>query len=144
MDLKKEEVSAEPDWQWCLVGNIVEHEYGEQHELRNGTKQFRPNANVFINMVFGGMAHDSILVIGTPKHSCNYIEIVIARKCVGNFRLQKVFKPIVLKRMNQSKWNWWGNTDSARDDIIQFLEWINPVEAEKARCKFINIDSPMS
>ncbi len=35
----KEEKSDEQEWRWCLVGNIVgEHEYGEDHELRCGTK----------------------------------------------------------------------------------------------------------
>lgn len=84
--------------------------------------------------------HESILVIGTPRHSGRYIEIVIARKYVKNFRLQKVFKPVVLKRMNQSKWDWWGNTDSARDQLIHILEWLNPPEAEKARQQYITSD----
>lgn len=52
----EEEISANQEWQWCLVGNIVgEHEHGENHELRSGTKQFRPGAKVFINLVYGGM-----------------------------------------------------------------------------------------
>lgn len=50
---------AEPEWQWCLVGNIVnEHEYGESHEIRHGNKQFRQGAKVFVNFVYGGMGHD--------------------------------------------------------------------------------------
>lgn len=134
MKTTKEEKSTEQEWQWCLVGNIVEEcEYGENHELRHGNKQFRPNAKVFVNLVYGGMGHESILVIGVPKHSCKYIEIVIARKYVENFRLQKVFKPAVLKRMNQSKWDWWGNTDSARNEIIKALERLNPAAAKKAK-----------
>lgn len=138
MELIKKEKSAEQEWQWCLVGNIVEeHIHGESNELRYGNKQFRPNAKVFVNLVYGGMGHESILVIGIPRHSGKYIEIVISRKYVVNFRLQKVFKPAVLKKINQSKWEWWGNTDSARDRLIEALEWLNPVEAEKAKSKFI-------
>lgn len=39
---------AEPEWRWCLVGNIIdEHEYGEDHEIRHG----------------------NILVIGNPRRS---------------------------------------------------------------------------
>ena len=113
METIKEENFAEYEWQWCLVGNIVkEHKYGENHELRYGNKQFRPNTKVFVNLVYGGMGHESVLVIGIPRYSKRYIEIVIARKYIENFRLQKVFKPAVLKRMNQSDWNWWGNTNS--------------------------------
>lgn len=141
MTTTNQEESTEQEWQWCLVGNIVgEHEYGENHELKYGNKQFRPNAKVFVNLVYGGMGHERILVIGTPRHSGKYIEIVIARKYVENFRLQKVFKPAVLNRMNQSTWDWWGNTDSARDQLIQILEWLNPPEAENARRKYITSD----
>lgn len=119
------------------MGNIVEeHEHGEDRELRYGNKQFRPNAKVFINLVYGGMGHENILVIGTPRHSRRYIEIVIARKYVKNFRMQKVWKPAVLKRMEQSPWDWWGSTDTARDRLIRVLEWLNPEEAQKAKNKF--------
>lgn len=124
----------EQEWQWCLVGNIVEeHEYGEEHIIKSGNKQFRPNAKVFINMIYGGMGHESVLVIGTPRHSKRYIEIVIARKYIHNFRMQKVFKPAVLNKMKNSEWNWWGNTEEARSRIIGFLEWLNPEEAIKEK-----------
>ena len=136
METIKEDKSTEQEWQWCLVGNIVEKsEYGENHEIRYGNKQFRPSAKVYVNLVYGGMGHESVLVIGKPRHSYGYIEIVIARKYVENFRLQKVFKPAVLERMNQSKWEWWGNTDSARDELIKILEWLNPEEAEREKGK---------
>ena len=70
MDISKEKPIQEQNWQWCLVGNIVaEHEYGEDREIRWGNKQFRPGAKVFINLVYGGMGHERILVIGTPRHS---------------------------------------------------------------------------
>lgn len=39
--------------------------------------------------------------------------------------------------MNQSIEYWWGNTDSARDAIIGILGWLNPVEAEKAKNKYM-------
>lgn len=140
MEKIKDEKDIEQEWQWCLVGNIVEkHEHGENHELRYGNKQFRPNAKVFVNLVYAGVAHESILVIGIPRHSSRYIEIVIARKYVTNFRLQKVWKPAVLKRMNQSKWDWWGNTESSRDRLIEVLEWLNPAEAEKAKKKYLEV-----
>ena len=129
--------APEEEWQWCLVGNMKEvHEYGESHELRYGNKQFRPNAKVFINLVYGGMGHERILVIGTPRHTAHYIEIVVKRDVVENFRLQKVFKPAVLKRIKQSEWDWWGNTDSARDRIIRALESFNPPAAEEAKKKY--------
>ena len=114
-------------WEWCLVGNIVEeHEYGEEHIIRFGNRQFRPNAKVYVNLIYGGMGHEKVLVIGLPRHSKDYIEIVIARKYVCNFRLQKGFKPAVLKRIKNSEWSWWGNTEESRSRIISALEWLNP------------------
>lgn len=134
--METEEIQAEPEWQWCLVGNIVnEHEYGEAHEIRYGNKQFRPGAKVFINLVYGGMGHENILVIGNPRRSHRYIEVVIARKYVENFRIQKVYKPKVLERMNNSQWDWWGHSDEARDKIIEILEWLNPEASVKAKEK---------
>lgn len=136
MKTTKEEI-IEEEWQWCLVGNIVqEHEYGENHEIRYGNKQFRPGAKVYINLVYGGMGHENIVVIGRPRHTRKYIEIVTARKYVENFRLQKVYHPTILKKIEQSNWSWWGNTDAARDHLIKTLEWLNPEKAELAKSKF--------
>lgn len=126
MDSEISTIDTGKEWQWCLVANIVkEHEYGEEHIIRYGNKQFRPNAKVYINLIYGGMGHERILVIGMPRHSSKYIEIVIARKYVHHFRVQKVFKPAVLKRMKKSEWDWWGSTDEAYDKIVRCLDWLN-------------------
>lgn len=126
-----DEIQEEREWQWCLVGNIVEeHEYGEEHVIKHGTKHFRPNAKVFINLVYGGMGHENILVIGVPRHLKKYIEVVIRRKYVCNFRVQKVYKPAVLKLMNNSVWDWWGNSEETREMLEKCAEWMN-AEAEE-------------
>lgn len=116
----------EQAWCWCLVGNIVEfHEYGEEHVIKYGNKQFRPNAKVYINLVYGGMGHEKILVIGRPRHSSNYIEIVISRKHVYNFCVQKVYKPAVLEKMKKSKWDWWDNTEETYEKLTECLKWLS-------------------
>ena len=132
MDSEIKISETEQEWQWCLVGNIVEqHECSEDHTVRYGNKQFRPNAKVYINLVYGGMGHENILVIGAPRHTSKYIEIVISRKYVHHFRVQKVFKPAVLKKMKESAWDWWGNTDQAYNTIVSCLDWLN-AEVEEA------------
>lgn len=124
-------INPEQEWQWCLVGNIVkEHEYGENHEIRYGSRQFRPDAKVYINPVYGGMGHEHLLVIGMPRHSSQYIEITTARRNVCNFRVQKVYKPAVLKKMKESAWEWWGNSDTAYQTIVGCAAWMN-AEAEQ-------------
>lgn len=72
------------------------------------------------------MGHENILVIGNPRHSHRYIEVVIARKYAENFRIQKVYKPKILERMKNSKWDWRGNSDEAHDEIVDILKWLNP------------------
>lgn len=42
-------------WCWCLVGNIVqEHEYGEEREIKYGTRQFSRGTKVFLAPVQWG------------------------------------------------------------------------------------------
>lgn len=136
MDDIKEETANEQEWQWCLVGNIVEeHEFGEDHVIKYGTKHFRPGAKVFINLVYGGMGYEKILVIGVPRHTKKYIEVVIWRKYVCNFRVQKVYKPAVLKMMKYSEWDWWGNTEETRETIEKCAEWMNAEAAENEKGK---------
>ena len=138
MEKKEIQICNEQEWRWCLVGNIVEiREFGQEHEIRHGTKHFSSGTKVFINLIYGGMGHERIQVIGIPRYQRNYIEIVIPRECVENMRIQKVFKPAVLKRMKNSDWVWWGKTDNDRNNIIKALEWLNPKEAEKAKRKYI-------
>lgn len=131
MDEILEEGTADREWRRRLVGNIVEtHEYGEEHVIKYGTKHFRPGAKVFINLVYGGMGHENILVIGVPRHMKQYIEVVIRRKHVRNFRVQKVYKPAVLKLMSASEWDWRDNSDETRESLEKSAEWMNKAAEE--------------
>ena len=118
-------------WRWCLIGNIVdEHEWGEEHTIRHGTKHFLPGTKVYIELAYPGMGNESIVVIGMARHTKKYIEVAISGKYVHNFRLGKVFKPAVLKRMENSKFKWWGTSDEDRDTIAGCAEFMNK-ETEK-------------
>lgn len=33
------------------------------------------NKKIFVNLVYGGIGHESVLVIGIPRHSKRYIEM---------------------------------------------------------------------
>lgn len=136
MDDIQEETTNEQEWQWCLVGNIVEeHEFGEDHVIKYGTKHFRPGAKVYINLVYGGMGYENIHVIGVPRRSKKYIEIVIRRKYVRNFRVQKVYRPAVLKMMSASKWAWSGNDEQTRESLEKSAEWMNAEAAENEKSR---------
>jgi len=111
------------EWRWCIVGNIVgAHPYGVEKEIRYGTKHFTPGAKVYCTR--GPSDLDRIVVMGSPRHSRKYIEVIVPRTQVENFRIQKCFKPAVLSVMKQRHWGWWGNTDADRQDILQHIKWL--------------------
>lgn len=121
-------------WRWCLVGNIAEsHEYGEDHEIKIGTKQFMPGAKIYLAPAQWGDSYEKVVVIGKPRRKHNFIEIVMRRKYITDYRLQKVFRLAVLERMEKSEYLWWDSTDADRDEIIKILDLFNPAAAEKAK-----------
>ncbi len=125
-------VAAGHEWCWCLVGNIVEsHEYGEHHELKEGIKQFSKGTKVYLAPSQWGDGYENIVVIGCPRHRKTYIEIVMRSKYIENYRMQRVYKPVVLKIMINSKHRWWGYSNDDRIRIIEYLKRRNPEEAEK-------------
>ena len=119
----------DPEWRWCLVGNIViEHPFGEEHEIRQGTKHFAPGAKVYCAQSMWGDGYESIGVLGTPRHGKRFIEIIMESKRIENFRIQKVFTPQILGIMKHSRFSWWGNGDKDRSEIMRYLKWLNPEE----------------
>ncbi|MCM1579610.1 MAG: hypothetical protein NC078_12520 [Ruminococcus sp.] len=119
--------ASEPEWRWCLVGNICgEHEFGEEHEIRRGTKHFSPGTKVYLYPPYGGMAHENIVAVGIGKQWRKIIEVVIRTKYAENFRCRKCYKPSVLKRMANSGYcRWWGNSDEDEKEVREFAESFN-------------------
>ena len=133
-----EEETKETEWVWALVGNIVEeHEYGEDHEIKKGTKQFGPGTKVYLSEGHWGDGYEMINVIGKPRHSRNYIAVVMKRNNIQNFRMQKVYRPAVLQRMKENNENGWGgfwdNSQKSRLEIIDYLDFLAPDEAAKEK-----------
>ena len=123
MQLPNDEI----EWRWCLVGNIVkEHPFGEERVMRTGTKHFRPGAKVYCAPINWGDGYESIVVIGAPRHGREYIEVVMDRKLIENFRIQKCFKPAVLEIMKKENHKWWSNSDEDRNLILNYyVKWLN-------------------
>lgn len=120
------------EWSWCLVGNVVkEREYGEDHEIRNGVKQLSGGTKVFVAPVQWGDGGEDVVVIGMHRYGKRYIEIIIPSRHIENYRMQKVYKPAVLKLMCASKYGWWGDALRDRKRIINYLKWRAPEEAAK-------------
>ncbi len=122
------------EWSWCLVGNVVkEREYGENHEIRNGVKQLSGGTKVFVAPVQWGDGGEDVVVIGMHRYGKRYIEIIIPSRHIENYRMQKVYKPAVLKLMCASRYEWWGDTLRDRERIINYLNYRAPEEAAKER-----------
>ena len=120
------------EWCWGLVGNIKpEREYGEDHEIRRGTKHFSGGAKVYIAPVQWGDGGENVVVIGVPRYRKSNIEIITRSKFIENYRMKKVYKPAVINLMCSSEHYWWNDTDQARKEIIKYLEYLNPEEAKK-------------
>lgn len=111
---------------WCLVGNIVQnHEYGEDKELRGGTKQFRPGAKVFMAPENWGDGYENIVVIGCPRHSKQYVELVTRSAYIENYRIQKVFSPFILEMMEHSNYRWWDASEESYQRINDLMDILN-------------------
>lgn len=115
------------EWRWCLVGNIVEtREYGENREIRNGTKRFSGGTKVYIAPAQWGDGFENVVVLGKPRgRKGGLIEVVTDRKYIENYRIKKIFDPGVLRRIKNSEHSWWDNTDAARDCIKRLAESLN-------------------
>ena len=116
------------EWRWALVGNIVlEHEFGDNQVIRLGTKHFAPGAKVYCGKEYAGDGYENVVVIGKQRNSSKYIELVMSRFLIENFRLQKVYKPLILNKMaNSKKHSYWENKDEDREELLSMLTWLNP------------------
>lgn len=116
---------------WCLVGNIIdEHEFGEEKEIRRGTKHFPPNAKVYCFPPLWGDGYEKIQVIGRPRKKRKMIMIVLSSKLVSNWRMMKVYHPYVKFRMLTK--NGWDGTDDSKQRIEILLDSLKKWEDENS------------
>lgn len=120
------EAEGTSEWRWALVGNVVKsHPFGEEHEVRFGSKAFRGGAKLYVAPAQWGDGFENVVVIGSPRRYRGCIEMVIRSDLIENFRLKKVFDPAVLRKMLESKYSWWSNSDKDREIILTLAEGIN-------------------
>ena len=133
------EKQERPKWIWCLVGNVVkERPYGPNHEVRRGTKRFAPGTKVYCYPVKWGDGYERIYVLGKPREKYDLIRLIMPRKYIENFRLQRVYNPQVIERMNPSLdsedyVDGWDDSDFDRMEIKHMLTWLNLSEEESDR-----------
>ena len=108
-----------------MVGNIVDkHEYGENHEIRYGTRKFRGGTRVVLTPLCWGDGYEQVNVIGLSRYSRKYKKSVIRRDLITNYRVKKIYSPTILKIMEEAENNdnhcwWWDNTEESYQEIIK-------------------------
>ena len=91
------------EFRYILVGNIIDkHYYGEDKEIKSGTKQFRAGAKVYLLPEYGGMGHENMPVYGLPRKSWKKIKIVIRSVMIKNVRVKKTFDPKMIEMVRKN------------------------------------------
>lgn len=91
------------DFRYILVGNIIDkHYYGQNKEIRSGTKHFRAGAKVYLFPKYGGNGHMRIPVYGLPRKSRRKILVVIRYDMIKNIRVKKTFDPKMIEKIDDS------------------------------------------
>ena len=122
-------MEPEREFEHCLVGNIVEkHDFGQNKEIRYGSKHFRGGAKVYIFPMFG----DRVRVIGLPRKRYKTIDIVIPTKLITNVRVKKIYQPdlkgIIAENFYYTRRKEEGNNEL--NSLMKFAECINNYNKE--------------
>lgn len=81
----------------CFVANIIgNHYWGEEKVIKSGTKQFSAGTKVYCAFIYGGMGHESVLVLGKPRKSFRMVEVTLKTYYLKNLRIQNVCKPRII------------------------------------------------
>jgi len=108
---------------WCLVGNIVEERYfGDNKEIRKGTKKFKPKSKVYCFPAQWGDGYEEIQVIGRTRGRKNYSIVITSSKYITNWRIQKVFTPFIVNKMIDN--NGWDGSEESKEIINNMIKWL--------------------
>ncbi|GAA0894693.1 hypothetical protein GCM10009122_43740 [Fulvivirga kasyanovii] len=105
------------------MGNIIdEHYFGEEKEIRRGTKHFPPGAKVYCFPARWGDGYEQILVIGRPRKSKRFIMVILNSNLVRNWRLMRVYSPFIKKKMLEN--GGWDDSEKSKETIEEMLKWL--------------------
>jgi ankyrin repeat protein len=85
---------------WCLVANVApEQVYGEEHDIRLGTKHFSPKTKVYCFPPAWGDGYEQIRVIGRHRGSSRLVTLIMPSRRLTNWRVNYVRHPYVVRHM---------------------------------------------
>lgn len=100
-------------------------------EKKKGSKHFRPGAKVYCIPDFGGMAHESIRVLGKPRKQKRLINNIINTRLIKNFRIQKVFNPKIQSEIGSHHfYSTNRRTKSEMKNLNKMVEYLNTLTKE--------------
>ena len=121
------------EFEYCLVGNIVEkHYFGQEKDIKYGSKHFRGGAKVFVFPEFGGMGHEQIRVIGLPRKRYKTIDVVIPSKLITNVRVKKIYQADLKEKIVENSYylSWKKEGDNELNSMMKFAESFNNYNKE--------------
>jgi hypothetical protein len=90
---------------WCVFANVIQGE-DEGPNLASqgssGTKHFLPGETIAILDIYPN-DNDRVIVLGRHRETHHYIEIVMRRKWLTNFRTELIEHPVVLGQLKKSE-----------------------------------------
>lgn len=95
---------------WCVVANVInEHPFGEDREIKRGTKHFPAGAKVYCFPALWGDGYEQIKVVGHHRGSHKLITLIMPSKFLENWRVKMVYSPQIIKRLQE---HWDGSIES--------------------------------
>lgn len=94
-----------------------------------------------------GDGYDRVYVLGKPRNRFGLIRLIMPRKYIENFRLQKLYNRQVIERMHTTPKKGayvigWDDSDADRMQIKEMLAWLSLTEDEERRLfKVIGLES---
>lgn len=116
--------NAATDWKYCAVGNIIRTHIDENGVLRYGTVAYPGGRKVYLCGKYWTHAQDTITVIGLSRRGRRYQVEDVPVSLIENVRCKQVYKPTVLKKMDNFEFGdyWWGNSLEDRESVNAFIE----------------------
>lgn len=120
------------NWKFCVAGNIVKSRTDKNGKTWNGTAAYVGGAKVYLRGKYWDKEHPTIDVIGWTRGK-KYKAMDVPVELIENVRFQRVFKPAVLRIMDNWEFCdcWWHTTAQDKREALEFIERWNEYMRER-------------
>ncbi|SDL17839.1 hypothetical protein [Nonomuraea jiangxiensis] len=100
-------VVSEETWspEWCIVGTLLPYPYSQNgpHAEFRSQKIFPAGAKLYVVGGFAGMGYETVTVVGYAHRRRRPVRAHIQAKYVGGWRAQLVYRPVILRAINDAQ-----------------------------------------